>query len=128
MSPAAWQYRINSYQVGPYGSIYAYNRPVYNYYATPWTYGAAWTNPASYRYSYTPTSVAALYASQSMRGYSYNPWYGYMLNVSTPAYLGYTITPYAGYSPIAVPSVNYSVPLVPSGYYSGYVPAGYILP
>jgi hypothetical protein len=115
---------VSSYQNGPYGTFFAYNNTIYQPYVNPWGFGSAHYLPASYRYAYSPSSISAMYTSRSMVAYNYNAWYGYMMSVSTPAYYGYTITPYAGYRQYYVPGVNYTMPA--ASYYSGYVPIGYI--
>ena len=110
--------------LGPYGSFYAFNNSVYQQYANPFGIGTNYFSPASFRYSSSPWSVIAWYQSRGMIGYGYSPWFGYFLQVSTPAYVGYSVTPIGGYQSVVIPSVTYSVPV--NNYYAGYLNAGYL--
>src|SRR5258707_8081236 len=76
--------------LGPYGSFYAFNNSVYQQYANPFGIGTNYFSPASFRYTSSPWSVIAWYQSRGMIGYGYSPWFGYFLQVSTPAYVGYS--------------------------------------
>lgn len=115
---------INSYNVGPYGTFLAYNNALYRPYVNPWGFGAAYYYPASYRYAFSPAGMSATWSTRSMMAYNYSPWYGYTLNIATPARWGYTMNAYSGVQTYYIPGVNYTIPA--GSYYSGYVPVGYI--
>jgi hypothetical protein len=116
--------RPHHQNLGPYGSFYAFNNSVYQQYANPFGIGANYFSPASYRYSYTPWSMVAVYQSRGVVSYGYSPWFGYFLSVSTPAYVGYSVTPIGGFQSVVIPSLSFSVPL--NNYYAGYLNAGYV--
>jgi len=125
-SSAQAQYpRYNSgYRVNNYGFYNSWAAPQYHSYANGTGFGYGVFNPGASRTTFTPNSLQRIWASQSYAAYSYNPWWGYRLNIATPAYWGFTANPYVGYRTFYQPGANISLPLG-GGY--GYVPPSYLL-
>ncbi len=109
---------VNLNQFGAHGAFTTSGMPIYRPIVTPWGVSSNYFYPASYHFAYGPSTVSSIYRSPSMMTYSYNAWYGYLLSVTSPAYFGYSYSPYAGLRRYAVPSVSYTLP---ARYYSGYL-------
>lgn len=124
---------MNYNAYGPYANFYMSGYPMYNpFYSVGSYYGRAYTYPASYRYSAAYNGVMSMYATRSMAAYLYHPVLGYSYRFVTPAYSGYTISPYVGYKTFSVPSATYTIPLgypASTGWYANpYYYGAYINP
>lgn len=116
-----------------YGTTYRYGNayarqfttyPQYRWSITPYAYAQMYATPGYARYYRTPYNVGALVRSQAITSYYFSPYFGTSVYYTSPGAAGWGYSPINGYRQYYIPPVTYAN----TPYYSGYVPAGYVLP
>jgi hypothetical protein len=98
-------------RIGPMGSFSIRASPLITPFSLNGYNGFAFNFPSSYRLYNSPNAVMSLYRTGGYRAWAFNPSAGYLAQIVTPAYTGYTISPYVGYQPFTVPSQTFNIPI-----------------